>query len=127
MKIRTDFVTNSSSSGFVALIVNTKSKSIEARMDYDTGYGYLWDQNISKSSLDKALDSCVNGRDLIDIFNEHLSCYFEDWLKGDSPAELNEILSITDFKNVLSLEVHEEMYPDGDEEEYWDYSKKFDK
>jgi len=49
MKIRTDFVTNSSSSGFVTINVKTNEKNIKLYEDYDSGWGgWIWNyRNIS--------------------------------------------------------------------------------
>ena len=97
-------------------------------MDFDTGYGNLWDQYISKVALGKALESCTNGRDMIDVFNKHLGGDFESWLECDAHNELQQMLLIEDFNDVVSVKIHEEMHPeDGGEDETWDYDIKFNR
>ena len=47
MKIRTDFVTNSSSSGFVVITIQMENnEKIELLREYDTGNGgYFWNSS----------------------------------------------------------------------------------
>lgn len=68
MKFRTDFVTNSSSSGFVAIKIAARNDSIEIGKEYDAGYGgWIWGGSTAK--IVPTLNSVTDGQDLCDALN----------------------------------------------------------
>ena len=66
MKIRMDYVTNSSSTGYVVVTVTTTKGTERASEDYDSGYGgWIWNHR-SVDSLLEDLNKVETGEDLYD-------------------------------------------------------------
>ena len=69
MKIRMDFVTNSSSTAYVTVTIKT-NKSNSTSMTYeveDNAYGVFYEDEIHEIVSKKALESIVSGKDLLEI------------------------------------------------------------
>jgi hypothetical protein len=83
MKIRIDSVTNSSSTGYVLVLVEMSDGSeYSIEREYDTGYGgYLWDGN-TRASLNAAMQNVKNGEELLELLNKKVE-YFEGFMIRD--------------------------------------------
>lgn len=98
MKLRLDFVTNSSSTGYVVVTVTTTKGTERASEDYDTGYGgWIWNhRNID--SVVEDLNKVETGEDLYDVlvdsvqsveyFSENIERLLEDIEDRDDLIEL---------------------------------------
>lgn len=98
MKIRKDFVTNSSSTGYVVVTVTTTKGTERASEDYDSGYGgWIWNHR-SIDSLLEDLNKVETGEDLYDAlvssvqsveyFSENIERLLEDIEDRDDLIEI---------------------------------------
>ena len=117
MKIRRDFVTNSSSTGYVLVLVEMKDGTEYAvEREYDTGYGgYFWDGN-TRSSLNAAMKKIESGKELLELLEKKID-YFDGFMIRDDPEgtgfrdALMAVGSRADFRRIRLEE--ETQYEDG--------------
>ena len=93
MKIRMDFVTNSSSTGYVVVTLKTKKGIGKASEEYDTGYGgWIWNHRSVDSVLED-LDKVTSGKDLRKVLSDSIESfnYFAKGKNSNIFAVLDEI------------------------------------
>ena len=87
MKLRTDFVTNSSSSGYVVVSITTRdNNTYQAENDYSAGYGgYFWNNSDLESKLNDAIDSAKSGKDILEVLRRFID-YFDGFMVESADA-----------------------------------------
>ena len=130
MKIRTDFVTNSSSSGFVAISVKLKSgETLSVEQEYETGYGgYIWSGNDSYE-LDMGFDYAKSGNDVLAVMRSRIDDFDTFVLDGPKGKAFKQGLAqITDvFSSIESIFMQESTHFDTGERRGINYRYVFKK
>ena len=124
MKIRTDFVTNSSSSGFVCINVKTDESQFQIYDDYDSGWGgWIWNYRDTETLKD-SIGDVKTGEELYALLME----YVENLQYFPKSNEFHGFLSnIKDKSELKTVELQESTSSDdGDDYVFslsYDYKK----
>ena len=112
MKIRTDFVTNSSSSGFVVITIQMENnEKIELLREYDTGNGgYFWNSSeASRGIMQHQMGQLRDGYELFQLLRKNID-EFDTFIMASGPnAQMfrMKVQSIRDFGDVKTVRVAE--------------------
>ena len=112
MKIRTDFVTNSSSSGFVVITIQMENnEKIELLREYDTGNGgYFWNSSeASRGIMQHQMGQLRDGYELFQLLRKNID-EFDTFIMASGPnAQMfrMKVQSIRDFGDVNTVRVAE--------------------
>lgn len=126
MKIRTDFVTNSSSSGFVVITVNLENgKKISLEKEYDSGYGgYFW----NGGDFNSAFDLCETGTDiLLAVISQAEEKGFIETSLNTNPDFKKKLLDLKSVGEIESIQLEETTRFDGGDEKTWKLKYTFEK
>ena len=107
MRIRLDFVTNSSSTGYVVVTVKTTKGTEMASEYYDTGYGgWIWNHRNIDSLLEN-LNKVETGEDLYDVLVDSVQRveYFSENIE-------KMLKDIEDRDDLIELEMEENTHFD---------------
>lgn len=103
MKIRMDFVTNSSSTGYVVVVIKTTKGTEQANEDYDTGYGgWIWNHRDIDSVLED-LNKVETGEDLYDVLANSIESF--EYFSEDMESLLGHIEERDDLIEIEMEEV----------------------